>query len=711
MNIEEKVSELIHKMTLKEKIGQLNQLPINDSDELKEKIRKGEVGSVILARTALTGDSGNDAVMLQLLDDLQSIAIDESPNHIPIIYGRDIIHGFGTVLPLPLAMTASFNMELIEKGYRYVSQAAASAGVHWTFAPMLDCARDPRWGRIVEGAGEDPYLGAEIAKSVVKGFQGDNVSNTNSIAACAKHYIGYGASEGGRDYYSTDISDYVLRNYYLPAFKSAVCSGVKTVMTAFNEIGGQPVTSSKYLLTNILRDELGFEGFTVSDWDAVLQLKVQGVAETDADACQLALNAGLDMEMVSQCYFENIENLINEGKISINTLDEAVKRILRIKLECGLFDKPYTRPDMPEKTEFKNIALELAEESMVLLKNNNHTLPINKGKKIALIGPMVKEKRTLLGTWTPDYDISIVKSIEESFVDIFGEENVITCENNLYDHQRICVLESDIIVLALGESYRMSGESNSVASIELDEGQKQLVRFAHSTGKPVIILMVCARPIAMHDIEPLADAILYTWHSGTMTADAAANIVSGKVVPSGRLPVTFPAVTGQIPVYYNGPSPARDIVSGYYNNCVNNNYRDISGQYLYPFGFGLSYTEFNYSNLTIAQSTISLDELKSGSKIKVSVDVENTGSIDSKETVQLYIRDTVASMTRPMRELKAYKKLFIPQSTKSIVEFEIGFEQLAFYNGQGNFVVEKGNFEIYVGKNCLADTMINLKVV
>lgn len=698
-------------MTLKEKIGQLNQVAINDSDELKERIRNGEIGSVILAETALTGDSGNDAVILQLLDELQNIAINESPNHIPIIYGRDIIHGFGTVLPLPLAMTASFNMELIEKGYRYVAQAAASAGVHWTFAPMLDCARDPRWGRMVEGAGEDPYLGAELAKAVVKGFQGNDVADTNSIIACAKHYIGYGAAEGGRDYYNTDISDYVLRNYYLPAFKSAVSSGVKTIMTAFNEVGGQPVTSSKYLLTDILRGELGFDGFTVSDWDAVLQLKTQGVAETDADACCLALNAGLDMEMVSQCYFENIEEMINEGRISINALDEAVKRILRIKMECGLFDNPFARPEMPEKSEFMDIALKLAEESMVLLKNSNHALPIHKGKKIALIGPMGKEKRTLLGTWTPDYDISIVKSIEECFCETFGETNIITCENTLYDQQRICVLESDVIVLTLGESYRMSGESNSVSSIELDEGQKQLVRFAHSTGKPVILLMVCARPIAMHDIEPLADAILYTWHSGTMTADAIANIVSGKTAPSGKLPVTFPTVTGQIPVYYNGPSPAREIVSGYYNDCVNNNYRDVAGQYLYPFGYGLSYTEFDYSNLSISRSEISLDELEAGNKIKVSIDVQNTGDIDAKETIQLYLRDKVGSMTRPLRELKAYKKLTIPSLTKTTVEFEIGYEQLAFYNAHSEFVVERGSFEIYVGKNCLTDKKIELLVL
>lgn len=702
--VEKKINEILKKMTLKEKIGQLNQVSFaSDPDILKEKIRKGEVGSLILCGTPWAGKATGEKIPLEFLDECQKIAVEESPNHIPLIFGRDVIHGFDVILPIPLGHTASFNSELTEKAYRYVAQSAAAAGVHWTFAPMLDCSRDPRWGRMVEGPGEDPYLGKEVAKAIVKGFQGDDLSDRNSIVACAKHYIGYGASEGGRDYYHTEITDYTLRNYYLPAFKGAVEAGVKTVMSSFNEIGGQPVTSSKYLLNDVLKDELGFEGYVVSDWNSVEQLMTQGVAKDKKEACKLALNAGLDMDMVSDAYIKYIEECFENGEISLETLDEAVRRVLRVKMECGLFDTPFERPKKPNLDEYMKTAFELSAESMVLLKNKSNVLPISKDKKIALIGPMKNEKNSLLGTWTLDPDLNLVKSFKEAFEEVFGKENVFTRNTTLSDDDKLAVFNADVIVVALGESSAMTGENSSVASIELSTSQQELVKFAHSTGKPVVILMAFGRPMAIQSIEHYADAILYTWHSGTNTAVATAEILSGKICPSGHLPVTFPATTGQIPVYYNSPSAARDYVNGYYKDCQLFNYYDVYGQKMYPFGFGLSYTEFEYNNFKILNSEMSLKEIENGEKFKVSVDVKNVGNYDGKATVQIYIRDLYATMSRPLKELKGFEKIFLKKNETKTVEFELGFDELAFYDANKEFVVEKGEFEVYVGNDCMTE--------
>lgn len=709
-NIEEKVEKLLEKMSLKEKIGQMNLVGINAEKDLKEKIRRGEIGSLILANTPLSGESESEKFILEQLDELQRIAVEESPNKIPLLYGKDVIHGYGVILPMPLAAAASFNPELVEKGYRFVAQSAAANGIHQTYAPMIDLARDPRWGRVVEGFGEDPYLGAKMAVAVVRGFQGKDTSAKESVAACAKHYIGYGAAEGGRDYYNAEITDYTLRNFYLPAFRAASDAGVKTVMSAFHTIGGQPVTSSKYLINDLLKKEVGFEGFVVSDWGTVEQLKLQGTAENDREACRLAANAGLDMDMSSVIYAKELEKLVNDGVVSEETVDNAVRRILKVKMECGLFDKPFERPSLPDKTAYLEAACELAEESMVLLKNRNNALPIKKGKKIAILGPMTTEVRSFLGTWTIDYDMSCCEDYVQSFKEEFGEENVSGAECRLLDEQRYCAHNADVIVLALGESHSVTGEGNNVAELEIDEAQKQLLKFAYSTGKPVVVLMNCGRPMAMRSIEPWADAVLYVWHCGTQTAKAAAKILSGKVAPSGRLPMTFPAVTGQVPVYYNSQHPAREYASGYYNDKMTFNYRDIEGMYLYPFGYGLSYTEFEYSGIRTNTETIDYKELKNGKKLILSVDIKNIGKYDGKETAQCYIRDPYAEMARPMRELKGFKKIFLAAGETKTVEFELGFEELGYYNGEGIFDVEPGEFHIFAGKNCTECDMVKVYV-
>lgn len=711
MNIEERINRLIDEMTVDEKIGQLNLIECDPSrlDEIKESIAKGEAGSIILALTPLAGEEKMNMVDRMRVDELQKTAVEKSPHGIPLLFGRDVIHGFGIMMPVPLAFSASFNMDLIRKCYEYTGQYAAASGVNWVYAPMLDCARDPRWGRMVEGPGEDPYLGSRVAEAVVRGFQRDDLKNENSVAACAKHYIGYGASEGGRDYHNADISDYTLRNYYLPAFKAAVGAGLKTVMSSFNEIGGQPVTSSRYLLTDVLRGELGFDGLVVSDWEAVMQLKMQGTAENDVQACAQALNAGLEIDMVSNIYLKNIKKAIKEGMVCEETLNEAVRRVLRVKFECGLFENPYSSAEVPDLDGFAAAAQQLAEESMVLLKNKNNALPIDRSEKIALIGPLAEEKRALIGTWSMDGQTKLVRSFRECFEEVF--DDVITAPSHMLDDQARCMRDADTIIIAVGESQNMSGEANSVASLEIGEGQKELIRRAHETGKKVIVLMACARPTAMQSIEPYADAVLYTWHAGTKTADAAAAIVTGRVCPSGHLPVTFPAVTGQVPVYYNAPHPARDWAEGYYLGCPQGNYRDTNGMYMYPFGYGLSYTDFEYENINISDTAVSLEDLKNGRKIKISVTVKNTGNYDGKAAAQLYITDCAASMTRPMRELKGFEKVFLKKNESRELVFEIGFDELAFYNADRKFEAEKGSFRIYIGNDCLAELSAGFEII
>lgn len=710
---DKKVDEIIEKMTLKEKIGQLNQItgPLEEGqlEGIKHAIRNGEVGSIILARSSTAGNDPQGHVNIELYNELQRIAVEESNMKIPMIYGRDVIHGHRTVYPIPLASAAAFNEELLEKCYRDIAVEASADGIHWTFSPMLDLSRDPRWGRIIEGPGEDPYVGAVMARACIKGFQGDDLTKKENIAACAKHYIGYGASEGGRDYHRTEISDATLYNYYLPAFREAVNSGVATVMSSFNDISGKPVTGSKKYLTDILRGKLGFEGFVVSDWDAVCQLEKQGVAGSRSDCAKIAINAGLDLNMCDRCYIDELEKLVLNGEVSEETINTAVRRILRVKFAIGLFENPYRESfDYDRASHLKN-SRELAAESMVLLKNNK-VLPLDKSQKIALIGPFCYERRSLLGSWVLDGDEEETTNFYEALVGAVGEDNVLVQSENLfYDDSNYLFPDADAVILALGESNFATGENRAVSDISLSAYQQQLVDKMHAIGKKVIGVCFFGRPIAMEGVADKLDALLYAWHSGSETARAASDILFGDVIPSGKTAVTFPRKSGHIPLYYNVTSSGRP-VDCYYNENPQNCYLDSTPTPYYPFGFGLSYTEFKYADIKASKNRISLDALKSGKKAEFSIEIKNIGDFDAKETVQLYIRDKVASLMRPIRELKQFKKPFIKKGESVVLTFLLGYEELGFYDENGEYLLEKGEFDIFIGENCLTENKVSFWV-
>lgn len=712
---DKQIDDLLSKMTLKEKIGQLNQIPepqgVEQIEQYKRMIRNGEIGSIILASSATAGNDVQHNIRVELCNELQKIAVEEGPNHIPIIYGRDVIHGHHTVYPIPLASASSFNEALVEKCYRNIAKEAAADSIHWTFSPMLDMSRDPRWGRIIEGPGEDPVVGAKMGKACIKGFQGNDLSDADSMVACAKHYIGYGASEGGRDYHRTEISDYSLYNYYLPAFRAAIEAGVGTVMSSFNDINGQPVTSSKKYLTEILREKLFFDGFVVSDWAAVQQLIRQGVAGNRDECTRLAICAGVDMDMCDNCYIENLEELVNRGEVSEETIDISVRRILRIKFAKGLFWHPYCEERLVDRTEHLADARSMAAESMVLLKNDN-VLPLKKESTVALLGPFTKEKRSLLGSWTLDFDMQDVASLFEAMRDKIDEEHVLTNadETGLLDNSVQIARKSDVIILALGESWEVTGEGRSLSDITLSAAQIELIHSMKSLGKKVVGVFFCGRPIAMQGIAEHLDAILYAWHSGTETANAACDILFGDVIPSGKTAITFPRRTGHIPLYYNVTSSGR-YVNGYYGEEGQSCYVDSIASPAYPFGFGLSYTTFEYSRPAAERTGIALEELKEGKKFRISVNVKNTGDYDGKEIVQLYIHDRVASVMRPIRELKAFRKPFIKKGETVLAEFEIGWDELGFYTEQGEYIVEKGMFDIFIGENCLTNNGIGVEVL
>ncbi len=711
-NIEKRIDELLSKMTLQEKIGQLNQIkaPLTDDEEIFQMIREGKIGSFIMATTAHAGNDDTASVENILINKMQKIAIEESRLGIPIIYGRDVIHGHHTVYPVPLASAASFNPSLIEKCYRNIAKEATADGVHWTFSPMLDLSRDARWGRIIEGPGEDPYVGECLAETCIKGFQGEDFSDRDSLVACAKHYLGYGASEGGRDYHRTEISDYNLYNYYLPAFRSAVNAGVGTFMSSFNDINGQPVTSSYKYLTKILRDKLGFDGMVVSDWEAVSQLKKQGVAETDADCARLSINAGLDMDMCDKIYLNNLEELVTSGEVSTETIDLAVRRVLRVKLRKGLFENPYCESADIDRTEHLKDARALAAESMVLLKNEDQVLPLSKTQKIALVGPFIKERRALLGSWTLDGKAEETTNLIEAMKNAIGSNLIVNNDDlSIFDSNIARALKADVIVLALGESEKVTGEAHSVSDIALPKNQIELIHRYKALGKKVIGVFFCGRPMAMEGVSDYLDAIVYAWHSGSETANALCDILFGDVVPSGKTAVTFPKRTGHIPLYYNVTSSGRK-VDCYYGENPANCYTDSVATPAFPFGFGLSYTEFLYSDLKTDKNEISLESLKKGEKFNISVVVKNIGEYDGKETVQLYIRDKVASIMRPLRELKAFQKSLIKKGEELSFNFELGYEKLGFYTSDGDYIVEKGEFEVYVGENCLTKNKLVVKI-
>ncbi|MGN0432619.1 MAG: glycoside hydrolase family 3 N-terminal domain-containing protein [Lachnospiraceae bacterium] len=708
--------KILSSLSLKEKIGQLNQVIQPDADtleELKESIRRGEVGSVILSDSATAGNDEQQAILIDMINDLQKCAVEESASGIPLIFGRDVIHGHHTVYPIPLASACSFNPDLITSCYRCIAEEASNNGVHWTFAPMLDVCHDPRWGRIIEGPGEDPFVGSMLARASIAGFQGENLANEDSLAACAKHYLGYGASEGGRDYFRTELSDYTVYNHILPPFRAAVEAGAATVMSSFNDINGQPVTSSYKYLTDILRNKLGFEGFVISDWNAIEQLKKQGVAKDNRDCAKLAILAGLDMDMVDRHYLNELEDLVLSGEVPEEVIDTSVLRILRVKLAKGLFKHPYCIPHQIDTAKHIHLAEELAAESMVLLKNDKQTLPLNKSAKIALAGPFVKERRALHGNWTLDGDVSITPNLFEAMTEIAEKEGgtVSINDNPLTANNATGLFANrDVVVLALGESHLVSGEARCMADISLSVEQIYLAKMAHNSGKKVIGIIFCGRPVALESVEPYLDAILCAWHGGTMCASAAAKILYGEYVPSGKTVTTFVRTTGHIPLYYN-TTPSGRFVNRYYGENGQPDYMDIPGTPMYPFGYGLSYTTFAISPIAANAVKIPLDRLLSGEQFLFTVTVRNTGAYDGKEVVQLYIHDLVASLMRPMRELKASQKAELKQGESREVTFPIGAESLGYYNNDGIYTVEKGQFDIYIGDNCLTENKITIEVI
>lgn len=703
MSISQRAKEILSKMSLAEKIGQLNQEAFREEqyEELKEKVRKGQLGSLILANSATSGNDPQQKIFADALNELERIALEESPSGIPLIYGRDAIHGHETVLPIPLALAASFNPEIIYEGYRAVAKEAAKDCVHWTFTPMLDISHDPRWGRCVEGPGEDPYLGTKMAEAIVKGFQDEGV------AACAKHYIGYAAGEGGRDYYNTEITDYTLRNTYLRPFKAAVDAGVATVMNSFNTFGGECASSSNYLVNELLKDELGFDGFVISDWWAIAQLIRQHQAADRKDAAKISINCGVDMDMADKCYLDYLKELVEEGEVSIETLDNAVLRVLCVKLAYGLFENPYSKASVSNYSKHDELAEKCSDESLVLLKNKNNTLPLSKDAKVVATGPMLFEKRTLLGTWILGGDMDRVSIIADEMAKA-GNNVVLPSSPYLWDDCLWDIPESDAVVVFLGESFKMTGEANSISDIDLPREQLEYIKRLHRFGKPVIGVMCFGRPIGLEEAEPYLDAILYAWHPGTRGAQSITKALFGDLNPCGKLPMTFPRSTGQVPIYYNNPTTGRISMSYYERTRA---YWDRASTPMYPFGYGLSYTDFEYSDLYAEKTEISLDALKNGEKFKIKVKVKNAGTIAGKETSQCYICDTVSSLIRPQRELKGFAKECYNAGEVKGICFELGYDELAFYNADAEFVCEAGEFEIYVGTNCYADMHITIKVI
>lgn len=678
---DDRVMDLLSRMTVEEKVWQLYQHFIGKNDNINNIADRmddipAEIGSLIYY-------SENSDIH----NYIQRKAVEESRLGIPILLGMDVIHGFRTSFPIPLAQACSFNPELVKAAARVAAEEAYAAGIDWTFSPMIDVARDGRWGRISEGYGEDPYLTSVFAAATVEGYQGNDLSEPGAIASCLKHYVGYGASEAGRDYVPTEISRQSLWDTYLPPFKAGVEAGAATVMSAFNTISGVPATSNTYTLKDILKDRWGFKGFVVSDWDAVRQLIHQGVASDDREATRLAFTAGVDMDMCDNLYHKYLPELIDCGQVTMGQIDDAVSRILRLKFELGLFENPYRKPTEENdflKTEYLGISEQLAQESMVLLKNEKSLLPLNVSS-IAVVGPLADEKDAIIGNWRarcrPEDAVSIVSGIKEEFskVEVIFAKGCDFDGNDKsgFDNAVNAAMNSDVVIVCLGEKARWSGENCSRSTICLPSIQEELLKIVSETGKPVVVLLSSGRPLDLTRIEPLCDAMMQIWQPGMRAGNAVAGLLSGKYNPSGRLAVTFPYTSGQIPIYYNHRNRARRGTQGYY--------QDIQVEPMYPFGHGLSYSTFEYSDIRL-------------NGLEAEVTVTNTSEVGGKETVLWYITDKVCSIARPVKELKHFEKVLIPAGESRIVRFQIDkVKDLGFVDSEGNEFFEPGEFILRCG--------------
>jgi beta-glucosidase len=695
-DIERKADALLGQMTLEEKLGQLQQLDGHADGRYREEhvelIRKGQLGSTLNVRGAAR------------TNELQRIAMERSRLKIPVLFAFDVIHGYRTVFPVPLGAASSWDPAAAERSSSIAAAESAAAGVRWTFAPMVDIARDPRWGRIVEGAGEDPYLGSVMSRASVLGFQGQDYSAPDKVVACAKHWVGYGAAEGGRDYNTTDIPENTLRNVYFPPFKAALDAGVGTFMSAFNDLNGIPTSANPFTLTRILRGEWKFDGFVVSDYESVRELLNHGIAANEAEAARLALTAGVEMEMVSRLYNKHLPLSVKEGKVSMAVIDEAVRRVLRIKFRLGLFEKPYT-DEAREKTlllsrEHAAAAREIAARSIVLLKNERDVLPLDQGiKSIAVIGPLADNQVDMMGSWTgdgrsedvvtllagikarvPSTKINYIKGCE---IDGEGADGIAEAAKS--------ARASDVAIIAVGESAGMSGEAASRTSLDLPGRQLELIKAVQATGKPVVVVLMNGRPLAIEWIAGNVPAILETWFAGTQGGHAIADVLFGDVNPGGKLPVTFPRNVGQVPIYYNHKHTGRPPDA---KNKYTSKYLDAPWTPLFPFGYGLSYTQFKLTDLRM-----SAERITPAGSLTVSVELENIGKRTGDEVVQLYLRDLAASVTRPVKELKGFQRIALRSGEKRRVEFTLSAEQLGFWNRDNKFVVEPGMFRVMVGTN------------
>ncbi|MBX2922008.1 MAG: beta-glucosidase BglX [Chitinophagaceae bacterium] len=717
------ISSLMQKMTVDEKIGQLNLLTGGEattgsvvSSGVEAKIKNGQVGGIFSMSTPAR------------IRKAQEIAVTQTRLKIPIIFGMDVIHGYRTMFPIPLGLSCTWDMKLIERTARIAATEASADGLNWTFSPMVDIARDPRWGRVSEGNGEDPYLGSQIAKAMVKGYQGDDLSKNNTIMACVKHFALYGAGEAGRDYNTVDMSRVRMYNEYLPPYKAAVDAGVGTVMTSFNEIDGIPATANKWLFTDLLRKQWSFKGMVVTDYTAVNEMIDHGMGDLQ-QVSALALKAGVDMDMVGEGFLTTLKKSLQHGKITQKEIDDACRRVLEAKYALGLFDDPYRYCN--EERAGKEIyseanrkeARSISAESFVLLKNANNVLPIKRSGTIALVGPLADNRSNMPGTWSVSADFTKPISVLEGLKQVAGNNAKIVyakgsnlTEDSLLEQRSTMfgktlgrdnrsdetllkealdvAAQSDVIVAALGEAAEMSGESASRTDIGIPDVQRKLLEALLKTGKPVVLVLFAGRPMTLVWEQQHVPAILNVWFPGSEAGTAIADVLFGDVNPSGKLSATFPQNVGQIPLYYNHKNTGRPLADGQWFQKFRSNYLDVSNDPLYPFGFGLSYTTFSYSNIILSKASF-----KPGEKITASVTVTNTGNITGKEVVQLYIRDMVGSIARPVKELKGFQKIELKAGESKTVSFTITTEDLKFYNSDLKFVAEPGDFKMFIGTN------------
>lgn len=694
------VDSVLSLMTLEEKIGQLAQLsgngevtgPVTLNNEYQDAIRKGEVGSMLNINSA------------SYTRKIQKIAVEETRLGIPLIFGYDVIHGYKTIFPVPLGESASWDLEAIEKSARIAAVEASAAGQHWTFAPMVDIARDARWGRIMEGAGEDPFLGSAVAKARVKGFQGGDLSKENTLLACAKHFVAYGAARAGRDYNTVDMSKRMLYEVYLPPFKAAVDADVATFMTSFNELNGVPVTGSKKHVKGILRDDWNYDGLIVSDWASVMEQVIHGSAKDLKEAADYAMNATVDMDMEGKAYVPFMKELLDEGKVSEKQIEAAVRRILHKKFELGLFDDPYRYSDEEREKEVtlaqehREAARDVARKSMVLLKNDN-VLPFSKKvKKVAVIGPLADAKDEMIGTWSAQGEgkdaVSLLEGLRNALPD--AEINFVkACEveghdKSGFDKALKAAEKADIVIAAVGEEAMMSGEALSRMDIKLPGVQEDLVLELAELDKPLAVVLFNGRPLVITEVAEKAPAILESWLPGTEAGNAIADVLFGDYNPSGKLTATFPYALGQVPIFYSHKHTGRPRTEARYTS----KYIDGPNEPLYPFGYGLSYTSFEYTNLKL-----STKKLNEGETLTVSVNLKNTGKYDGEEVVQLYVRDLVGSVTRPVKELKGFEKVSLKAGEEKTITFKLNTEDLAFYNRNWEWTTEPGEFHVFVGGN------------